>query len=1019
MSQTGKFRIITQPDDIFVGTAVGDLAVVSSQGIFLGAVPVGLTAPPHIKLDEDGVVIYEHLTALDGLEGDISTGLINPQISAAGIQINSGTGTIRLDSVVVDNNDVQCDTLTSTTSINTATATLGTSLVLPKSILNCPTGLTALRMDATSPVFDVALTGDLPGSLRVAHLLAKDVATENASTPFNVKGNLLVDGYADIGTTLRVRGATTFDGAISFPSLTIGDGASAPVFVQAPYLNIDTLTQVPSLRLGSGVVVAPSTWGSRNAAQYTYGGLPAFVEVDGVVLVGPVRTTNPIAVRHINGIASTVYVDSGALSRFAPIAAASTMVVDPTGLLSATTAMNVRNDLECTNQIAAPSYRVLGGATANEVVLTGTATGLRSDKNVIAPSFTIEGSADITPIAGGGSYFSTKISAPQVLIRNATTATTVSTLQTDFDGASRVIAPYLRLAGDIEVQLQPTSGGTRIQPGILDLSYNTALATIGHLRVAATETGLSLHTPRLYFEGGTTSLISSFATGTLRTSNMATLDLDGVVQLEATTQTTKTQLSIVADVLKYGKPATNVTQTPEAGGVLMGPSADFTMRAATRIALQAPSSVGMVMQRPDTTWSKFEFTAGSKGELRVNNRDIGLTPYDAFANAVSFTAPDVDGWYTYLDSTNAAVFRARRYDLGRPALLRSPAENFVIPGFVDSLYSGVAETIYVNPLGGTSTFKGAWVDVQFPKSLSLKRLQTVLLSANQADRRPAVWRLYARSGAPGIGQIATNWVELLRGGVAEMTDPADKELQVYDTFRLAVSIVTSGDEVRLTALNLWGVDAAPTVTPQNSFTGQHYVVPAPGVAMDTLRPGMVVIAAKGHDSVGEGGFKARGGQSAITSDAALPMVALSDQAADKRVFGVVDSIKRNVWVPYNDFRLVVNSLGEGAILVANTNGAIENGDLLQTSRVPGYAERQDSDVVTSKTIAKATMDCDFKPAKVPVMRIVMTEKGVPALDDNEFVMWEPTGEDEPEYEMTRMFAKGCVVARISCTYKCG
>jgi hypothetical protein len=1018
MSQQGRFKVTSEPDQFFDGTEVGDFCIKSDAGIFIGAVPAGLTAPAHIIVDERGVIFNEEVSALQGITSDIHTGSISPQISAAGIQISSGAGTIRLDSVVVDDDDINCDTLTSTTSINTATASLGTSLIMPKSTLTCPAGVTALRLDPTSPVFDVALTTNAAASLRVANLLAKTVATENAGTPFNVKGNLVVDGYGDIGTTLRVRGATTFDGAVSFPSVTIGNGSAAPLYVQAPYLNVDTLTQVPSLRLGPGVVVYPSTWGSRNAAQFMYNSLPAFVEVDGVILTGPVRTTNPIAVRHIDGVASTVYVQNGALSTYAPTAAASTTVVDPTGLLSATTAMNVRNDLECTNQIAAPSYRVLGGATANEVVLTGTSTGLMSDKNVRAPSFTVEGGADITAIAGGGSSFSTKISAPQVLIRNGTAPATVTTLQTDVDGAARVIAPYLRLAGSMEVQLQPTAGGTRITPGVLDLSYNTTLETIAYLRMHATETGLSLYTPALHLEGGSTSLVSNAATGTLTTTNMATLSLNGLVQLSATTASSKTQLSVVADVLKYGTASKVATQTPEAGGVLMGPGADFTMRAATRIALQAPASVGMVMRRPDTTWSKFEFTAGSKGELRVNNRDIGLTPYDAFAGAASFTAPDSDGWYTYLDSTGTAVFRARRYDLGRPALLRGPAENFVIPGFVDSLFSGTASTIYLNALGGTSTYVGAWVDVQFPKSMSLKRLQTALLSANQADSRPAVWRLYGRAGVPGIGQVATNWVELLRGGVAEITDPADKEAQVYDTYRLAVSIVTSGTEVRLSALNLWGVDAAPTLTPQNSFTGQHYTVPAEGVRMDALLPGMVVIASNGRDSVAEGGFKARGGASAITSDAALPRVALSDRAGDKRVFGVVDSIKRNAWVPYNDYRLVVNSLGEGAILVADTNGAIENGDLLQTSRVPGYAERQDSDVVTSRTIGKATMDCDFQPADVPVMRIVFKDDGTPALDSQELVIWEPTGEDEPEYEVKRS-GEGCLVARISCTYKCG
>ncbi|GLC54538.1 hypothetical protein PLESTB_000877300 [Pleodorina starrii] len=63
-------------------------------------------------------------------------------------------------------------------------------------------------------------------------------------------------------------------------------------------------------------------------------------------------------------------------------------------------------------------------------------------------------------------------------------------------------------------------------------------------------------------------------------------------------------------------------------------------------------------------------------------------------------------------------------------------------------------------------------------------------------------------------------------------------------------------------------------------------------------------------------------------------------------------------------RVVVNSVGEGGILVCNSNGPIQNGDLLVTSPVPGHAMRQDDDVYTAATVAKATCDFDFDKAGV-------------------------------------------------------
>jgi len=96
---------------------------------------------------------------------------------------------------------------------------------------------------------------------------------------------------------------------------------------------------------------------------------------------------------------------------------------------------------------------------------------------------------------------------------------------------------------------------------------------------------------------------------------------------------------------------------------------------------------------------------------------------------------------------------------------------------------------------------------------------------------------------------------------------------------------------------------------------------------------------------------------AITYEDAVPIVELSRRKKDKRIFGVLGLPNRST---NNKNRLIVNSVGEGAICVANSNGNIENGDYLQSSDLLGYAERQDDDLLHNYSVAKATMDCNFE-----------------------------------------------------------
>jgi hypothetical protein len=63
-------------------------------------------------------------------------------------------------------------------------------------------------------------------------------------------------------------------------------------------------------------------------------------------------------------------------------------------------------------------------------------------------------------------------------------------------------------------------------------------------------------------------------------------------------------------------------------------------------------------------------------------------------------------------------------------------------------------------------------------------------------------------------------------------------------------------------------------------------------------------------------------------------------------------------------RDLVLALGTGYIWVTNTNGNIVIGDYLQSSTKPGFAERQDDDVLHNYTVAKALEPVIWKKGEV-------------------------------------------------------
>jgi hypothetical protein len=173
-------------------------------------------------------------------------------------------------------------------------------------------------------------------------------------------------------------------------------------------------------------------------------------------------------------------------------------------------------------------------------------------------------------------------------------------------------------------------------------------------------------------------------------------------------------------------------------------------------------------------------------------------------------------------------------------------------------------------------------------------------------------------------------------------------------------------------------------TLQTSFTGQHKCVPENG---EPVEKGLIVSASKNKYVKLNGSLDT--GKKAITIDESLPVVSLSNVAQDKACFGVVSSTEEantvyriettnggvisHIPKTLGDNRVIVNSVGEGAIWVCDANGPLESGDYITTSNVAGYGQKQTGEFLANYTVAKITMDCDFTGSNVAVQAIKKAE----------------------------------------------
>ena len=165
------------------------------------------------------------------------------------------------------------------------------------------------------------------------------------------------------------------------------------------------------------------------------------------------------------------------------------------------------------------------------------------------------------------------------------------------------------------------------------------------------------------------------------------------------------------------------------------------------------------------------------------------------------------------------------------------------------------------------------------------------------------------------------------------------------------------------------------------FTGQHrsFLDGVSYTEYDNLE-GLIVSANKNkYYDINEDITR---GAHAIQISQSLPLVSLSTEEKDKACFGVISGSEDPESREYTqgsfvsvaqkqkgDRRAFINSVGEGAIWVADINGPLESGDYITTSNIVGYGQKQDGAGLMNYTVAKITMDCDFEPETQPIQRI--------------------------------------------------
>lgn len=283
--------------------------------------------------------------------------------------------------------------------------------------------------------------------------------------------------------------------------------------------------------------------------------------------------------------------------------------------------------------------------------------------------------------------------------------------------------------------------------------------------------------------------------------------------------------------------------------------------------------------------------------------------------------------------------------------LRPTASSLDLTNFAGRSFSDIANSSEINSVLPTAS------------SLNLSNFVGKTLQSVYSDGRSAATSYYSSEGKQTLsrGINSSDYSDLAINQDWQFRSSPFTSYLTGATSKLRFTAKnTSGNWVSRGYINDSGTDS--TI----NFTGQHRCEDV-NDELSSAEVGLIVSSTGKYNNLVENDIP--------TINSALPIVKLSSKEKDKSCFGVI-SDKEDLenfgreysfgnFVTESEYegdvnRLIINSLGEGAIWVTNINGNFENGDYITTSNIPGHGMKQDDDILRNYTVAKITQNCDFE-----------------------------------------------------------
>ncbi len=635
------------------------------------------------------------------------------------------------------------------------------------------------------------------------------------------------------------------------------------------------------------------------------------------------------------------------------------------------------SDINTSGKISAFALQATANVRATTIAATGnvTATNVLATGNVQAVNFTATGNVNAANLAA-----------------TTVTATGNAAVGGVLSFGSRVQNNLLTLWGPTDPS-SVTKFGFGINDGVM--RYDTNTTTNSHV----------------FYGGGVGfATINSAGLGTPGDVQAANLVATNGLSSANGLRVTKTDFSVDNALVEKQYPTSLTAGSNRYGVGLAGDTSTARLYAATNFAVtEATSRVALGFATGATSYNDL-VTCYRAGGIKLGNAALGPEPG---ANTVAISNDTVVTWNTGTGRTNMLCL------YGDPALASNPDSPFVYgfgigpqavrynTGGRHAFYNGITEIASIG-LQGISTPANVAANCvvangAFLTSLNASSITTGTLSNSRLPTDMTTEMLVAGSIAGdgslltfsslGVGTqepsanlhvvgnaIVTDGLRLATGGNLNFGgrtstnllcfSPDNGDVAAADTY----GIGTMSDALRFQTPSagvfrffIGNTERASIVANANkvlNFTGQHRTLPAAPLADAT--PALV-----GRIVCSTGSFLGT-----IGINESMPLVELSQGRNDKRAFGVISdaedpgSASREVaWGSFvtvtakdgpEDHRLIINSLGEGAVWVCNINGNIENGDYITTCEVPGLGMRQDDDVMRNYTVAKALCGCSFE-----------------------------------------------------------